>query len=156
MLTTSRLLLMTTIGDSPTRLGERRCSTELLPPPSTSSNQPLPLLYSPPPSASQAQSFLLQVSSKPTEKGEEGGRPLSLGYNPTLCLSLLYLSLRRHLHVEPEGLHTFKMPICETFFGSNSLKNAQEKAYFSLRYQHHQHHQHQHRHQQHSLWREDE
>ena len=93
MLTTSRLLLMTTIGDSPTRLGERRCSTELLPPPSTSSNQPLPLLYSPPPSASQAQSFLLQVSSKPTEKGEEGGRPLGLGYNPTLCLSLLYLSL---------------------------------------------------------------
>lgn len=89
MTTTSRLLLTTTIGDSPTRLGERRCSTELLPPASTSSNQPLPLLYSPPPSASQAQSFLLQVSSKPTEKGEEGGRPLGLGYNPTLCLSLL-------------------------------------------------------------------
>ena len=79
------------VGDNnwfarPTRLGERRCSTELLPhhhPPVLTNRAHCTLI------PSQAQSFLLQVSSKPTEKGEEGGRPLGLGYNPSLCLSLL-------------------------------------------------------------------
>ena len=70
-------------------------------------------------SASQAQSFLLQFSSKPSKEGEGGATPLGLAYNPILCFSPV-ASLPQ-LQIKTKGLRTCSFE--KRCFGLHCLKH---------------------------------
>ena len=70
-------------------------------------------------SASQAQSFLLQFSSKPSKEGEGGATPLGLAYNPILCFSPV--APLPQLQIKTKGLRTCSFE--KRCFGLHWLKH---------------------------------